>query len=62
MEVGGTNLFQMDIPPMAPPIAHKLYPIPLKYQKFVDEEITLSEKADCISKSLSPWAPLVIIM
>ena len=63
MTVGRTNLFQMDIPMVGPPVAHKLYPVPLKYQKkFVDEEIQLSENAGCISKSLSLWAAPVIIV
>ena len=59
MDVGRTNLFQ--IPTTGPPIAHKPYPIPLKYQKFMDEEIRLLENAGCISKSLCPWATPVII-
>ena len=31
-------------------------PIPLEYQKFIDEKIWLLEEAGCISESLSPWA------
>ena len=38
------------------------YPIPLKYQKSVDEEIKLLENAGCISKSLSLAATPVIIV
>ena len=37
-DTGGTNLFEMDIPIIGPPIAHKLYPSPFWYQKFIDEE------------------------
>ena len=51
----------MGIPKTGPPLAHNLYPIPLQYQKFIDEEIWLLEKAGCISKSLSPWATPVAI-
>ena len=39
MDIGRTNLFQIDIPTTDLPRAHKLYPMPLKYQKFIDEEI-----------------------
>ena len=31
MDVGRTNIFQMDIPTAGLPIAYKPYPIPLKY-------------------------------
>ena len=62
MDVGRTNLFQMDIPNLGLPIAHKLYPNLLKYQKFIDEQIKLLENAGCISISLSPWAIQVIIV
>ena len=51
----------MDIPTVEQPIACKLYPIPLKYQKFVNGEMRLLENAGCICKSLSPWAASVII-
>ena len=60
--VGRTNLFQMDIPTTGLPIAHKPYPILLKYQDFVSEEMRLLEKAGCTSKNLSLWATLVIIV
>ena len=36
---GRTNLLKMNIPTTGPPLVHKPYPIPLKYQKFIDEEI-----------------------
>ena len=45
-----------------PPIACRSYPIPLKYQKCVDEEIKLPEATGCISQSFSPWAAPVIIV
>ena len=37
--VGRINLFEMDILTTGPPIAHKLYPIPLIHKKFIDDEI-----------------------
>ena len=52
----------MDIPTAGPPISCKPYPIPLKYQKCLHEEIGLFENAGCISKHLSPWAAPVIIV
>ena len=48
-DVGRTNLFYIAIPTTGPPIAHKPYSIPLKYQKFIDEEIWILESAGCIS-------------
>ena len=62
MDVERTNLFKMDIPTMGPPSAHKPYPIPLRYQTFINEEIRLLENAGCISKCLSPWPTLFIIV
>ena len=50
----------MGIPTTGPPIAQKPYPILLKYQKFIDEEIRLLENAGGISKSLSPFEAPVI--
>ena len=44
------------------PVACKPYPIPLKYQKLIDEEIKQLENAGCRSKSLSPWTTPVIIV
>ena len=35
---------------------------PIKYQTFANKEIRLLENEGCISKSLSPWATLVIIV
>ena len=52
----------MDIPTSGSPIACKLYPVPLKCQMVVDKEIRLLENTGCISKSLKPWTPPVIIV
>ena len=62
MDVGRTNLFPMDIPTTGPPIACKLYPIPLKHQTFIDEEIRLLENAGCITKHLNLWTSPVVIV
>ena len=45
------DLFQMDIPTTGLPIAWKLYPILLEYQKFISQEIRLLENGGCISKT-----------
>ena len=54
LDVGRTNLFQMDIPKSSVHIAHKCYPHPLKDKKFMDREIRLLENAACISKAHVP--------
>ena len=56
------KLFEIDIPTKGPPIAWRPYPILLKYQKLVEEEIKLLEEAGCISKSLSCWAAFIVIV
>ena len=61
-DIGRTILFEMDIQTMGLPIAQKLYPIPFKHQKMLDEELCLLEDAGCISRSLSPWVVPVIIV
>ena len=40
-DFGCTNLVEMDLPTMGPPVSSMLYTIPLKYQSFIDEEIRL---------------------
>ena len=52
----------MDFLTVGPSIACKAYPILLKCQKLINEEIKLLENAGCISKSLNPWAAPVIIV
>ena len=39
MDIGRTNLIELDIPVEGPPIASKLYTVPLKYCEFMDDEI-----------------------
>ena len=39
IDTGRTNLTEVDIPTEGPPIASKLYTLPLKYWEFVDHEI-----------------------
>ena len=55
MDEGRTNLFyQIGIPTARSLLVLKLYPIQLKYQNSIDEEIRLLGNVGCISKSLSP--------
>ena len=61
-DVGRINIFQMDIPNAAPPIACKSYLILINYQMCIDEEIQLLEKAGYILKSLGPWVAQVNIV
>ena len=62
MDVGRINLFKIDLSMARPPIACKPYPILLKYQKFVNEEIKLLENVGWISKSLFLLlAPVIIV-
>ena len=50
-DVGRTNLFEMDIWITGSCTTCKPYPIPLMYQKFIDDDIQLKESAGCISKA-----------
>ena len=50
IDMGRTNLFQMDIPTAGPPVAGKPCPILVKYQKVVNKEIKFLENVRCISK------------
>ena len=52
-DVGRTILFEINIPTSGSPITCKPYTIPLKYQKFIDGEISLLEYVGYISKILS---------
>ena len=53
---------EQGIPIAGPPVVCKPYPILLKYQKFIEEEIKLLENAGYISKCFNPWAAPVIIV
>ena len=49
MDIGRTNLIELDIPMEGLPIASKLYMVPLKYCEFVDHEIKQLEEVGIIS-------------
>ena len=48
MDIGRTNLIELDIPMEGLPIASKPYTVPLKYHEFVDHEIKQLEEAGII--------------
>ena len=56
MDMGRTNLIELDIPTEGPCVSCRPYSIPLKYRDFVDEEIKQLEDAGIISRSMSDWA------
>ena len=45
MDIGRTNLIELDVPMEGPLIAYKLYTVLLKYHKFLDHEIKQLEEA-----------------
>ena len=49
MDIGRTNLIELDIPTEGPPIATKPYIILLKFCEFVDHEIKQLEEVGIIS-------------
>ena len=56
MDIGRTNLIELDIPTEGPCVSCRPYSILLKYRDFVDEEIKQLEDAGIISRSMSDWA------
>ena len=46
----------------SPPIVSKPYTLSLKHYDWVQNEITTLERAGIITKSISPWASLVVIV
>ena len=45
-----------------PPIASKLYTLPIKHYEWAQREIETLEKAGIIERSMSPWASPVVIV
>ena len=46
----------------SPPIMSRLYTLPLKHYEWVWKEISTLERADIITKSISPLASPVVIV
>ena len=62
MDIGRTNLIELDIPTEGLPIASKPYPVPLKYHEFMDHEIKQLENAGIISRIMSNWASPILVV
>ena len=62
-DIGKTMLVEMEIDTgNHPPIASKLYTLPLKHYNGVQKEIETLERAGIIERSISPWASPVVIV
>ena len=62
-DIGKTLLVEMDIDTGdSPPIAQKPYCLPLQHAEWVKKEIDTLERADIITKRISPWASPVVIV
>ena len=62
-DIGKTLLVEMDIDTgNSPPIAQRPYCLPLQHSEWVKKEIDTLERADIITKSISPWASPVVIV
>ena len=62
-DIGKTMLVEMEIDTgNHPPIASKLYTLPLKHYDWVQKEIEPFERAGIIERSISPWASPVVIV
>ena len=62
MDIGRTNLIELDIPTEGPLIMSKPYMVTLKYCKFIDSKIKQLEEAGIISQSISDWAsPFLVV-
>ena len=62
MDIGRTNLIELDILTEGKPIASKPYTVSLKYHEFVDHEIKQLEEAGIISRSMSNWANPILVV
>ena len=62
MDIGRTNLIELDIPTEGPPIASKPHTVPLKYCEFVDHDIKQLEEVGIISQSMSNWARPILVV
>ena len=56
LDIGRTNLIELDIPTDGLPIASKLNTVLMKYHKLIDYEIKQLEEMGIISQSMSYWA------
>ena len=62
MDIGRTNLIELDILTEGPPIMSKPYTVLLKYCEFLDHKIKQLEGAGIISWSMSDWpSPILVV-
>ena len=52
----------IDTDPNLPPVTSEPYPLPLKHNKFVKEEIENLLEAGLIERSMSPYAAPIIVV
>ena len=62
MDIGRTNLIELDILIEGVPIMSKPYTVLLKYCKFVDHKIKQLEEAGIISQSMSNLASPILVV
>ena len=62
MDIGRTNLIELDIPTEGPLVVSRPYSVPLKYCDFMDPEIKQLEEASIISRSMSDWASPILLV
>ena len=62
-DIGRTQLVTMDIDTGdSPPVSSRPYTLALKHHRWVQEEVETLERADVITKSMSPWtSPIVVV-
>ena len=62
-DIGRTQLVTMDIDTGdSPPVSSRPYTLALKHHKWVQEEIETLERAGVKTKSMSPWARLIVVV
>ena len=62
-DIGHTSLVTMDIDTGdSPPVCQRPYSLLLKHVEWVTKELEILEKAGVISRSVSPWASLIVIV
>ena len=62
MDIGSTNLMELDIPTEGPLVASKPYTVLLRYHKFIDHDIKELEEAGIISQSMSNWTSPILVV
>ena len=62
-DIARTQLVTMDIDMRdSPPVSSRPYTLALKHHRWVQEEIETLERVGVITKSMSPWASLIVIV